>query len=447
MKETAIVALDINSEDPNFESYNKKSADEKINFIANRIEKICEELNKKEPDSQWIVAWREYGITEADSKFISNESKKLLKEKMTALTEKFPKLTILSGTVATNKYVNEEKYQTKVSSLEQQYKKSEWIDQEETKKEKKEEGTSDPQFSLHRDLIKKKYKKASEGTNIVRNTSYIFSSGKCIARHDKTSPYYETSDSTEWHKRLNPFKRYKTMVKNTLFQAGNKQENPSHIVLSSGDVLGLELCREHFLGVLKKNNQEQLIKTDFHFVLGYQIEVQLDKIQADYFVLLDNTIKPQLIIAKDLNEAELHQLPVRLYQNDLLTDVNNLNLELQGPLTPLSMNAKEINSLFDKIEEKIVAQYSEEQKFKFEDIKIEFIRNISMGTLKTSIFKLQLQLGVLINELDEIKTSVQIKETIDNLISVLSKTHGSLCPNENIPVIPENKIPMPQKVK
>src|SRR5262245_40027671 len=106
MSKIAVVALDINRSDDAFDEYEKLSGEEKIKYVEKRIKDICEQLKDKEPDAMWVVTWREYGITEGgpESRSISNELKKQFKAAMLDLTRAYPNLTILAGTVSTQKH-------------------------------------------------------------------------------------------------------------------------------------------------------------------------------------------------------------------------------------------------------------------------------------------------------------------------------------------------------
>ena len=72
----AMVDLDLGLRDKEFKPYTKLSVDQKIALFSERIKAICEQLKDKEQTANWIVMWREYAITNTNSKFIANKERK-----------------------------------------------------------------------------------------------------------------------------------------------------------------------------------------------------------------------------------------------------------------------------------------------------------------------------------------------------------------------------------
>lgn len=332
----AVVALDIQTTNFRFAEYNALSATEKVDHICARIESLCQLLDQKEPDADWIINWREYGISDPDSRYVSNETKKYLKEKMQALTAKYPKLTVISGSVATKKDVGPAKAEEVLEKVEQYYQGNKAI-------------TTDDlaEGMYHLQKVKELAKKNPDALVVVRNTSYIFSKGTCIGRHDKSMPYLETTSAEPWNSTRED--KLNNQMENAIFQPGNKK-NPTSIftlLTTSGDTIeiGIEICREHSLGVLKDEAQAGNILPFFHFVSSFGMTTSLDNIYGEYYVLLDDTRRPQIILNKPASSPS--DLPVHLYQCDLLDKMPYL----RGPLKPLYPQEKELLTDFSRINE------------------------------------------------------------------------------------------------
>lgn len=247
MTKTTVVALDISIKDNvRYKSFRSAPFEVQLaNLVAN-IQKVCDDLTQKVDDeSSWIIAWREYSLTDGSNTFISVAQKRMLKTEMEKLTKMYPKLTIISGTVATQRTVGGNKTkqgQDKRQTLEDAYFENQNL-------------IDDPsnEFQKHQDIST--YLKAGSSPFIlIRNTTYVFNKGSCIARHDKTAPWDETSS-----------------ISNAVFRPGRGRTHSPYI----NDHYNAEICREHALSVLKnKVKQNNLKPPMIHFVLSASIDLR-----------------------------------------------------------------------------------------------------------------------------------------------------------------------------
>src|SRR5687768_15521874 len=85
--------------DSKFTEFRSKSAKEQIDLMAKRVEEVCEELQKKEPNSSWIIGWHEMAISDRGVA-LNITNKDYLLSKMSEIVRKYPQqLTIKIGPV------------------------------------------------------------------------------------------------------------------------------------------------------------------------------------------------------------------------------------------------------------------------------------------------------------------------------------------------------------
>lgn len=345
-QEVAVISLDLKMTDEGFIKYNALPVEDKIDLLYERMLKVCEELKKKEPNSQWIIAWREYGITDANSKFISNEMKHYLKKTMQSLTKRYPQLTIIAGTVATKKHFSAAEYKSKLSKIKKYYKQHEWIYKSEN------QSAVEQKLFHYKKLKELKKKKIDEGIDVIRNTTYIFSENKCVARHDKVAPYFETANVGQRWVLMDENADLTDMVNtNRVFQPGNKKNNSTRFTLKKADIsmspidIVFEICKEHIAGVVANEEKNKKTIADLHFVLGYGATIELDKIRAKVFAAFDKNIETQLIINQEMTEEEISQLPYHLYRTNILSESG----QLHGPIMPIYLQEFKILAIFDEL--------------------------------------------------------------------------------------------------
>lgn len=437
MPNVALVALDISVNHPKFkDEYNKLTADKKIDYIAEQIETICADLATKEKDAEWIISWREYAITDPDSKFISNEHRAYFKEVMEKLSAKYPQLTILSGAMATKKEFKDLQDDSKIkiiqSYYENQFTKTHAGKQVDLHKKAVEDLLSNPTNLKH--------------MQVVRNTSYTFKNGKCDTRHDKLAPYWETSSPKEWYN-LGEDENKKTQLPNVIFQPGHKDDkgintNIYHLKTIDGKLIpiGFEICLEHALGALLY----ELTQTSMSDPLFLQIVSaagmvpRLNHICGEYYVLLDYDNKPQLLLRHPVSDADLDKVPVHLYEFDCF---KHSSAKMSGPLKPIYPDALDALTKFKNIKSYIKDVLEDEQKtyLDFVDTCINDIVDLPEGKIK-----IEDVLQKMLQKTFEFKTGLAsspsqnieiLVESLFDAINTLALTRTNLTPKETVPLL------------
>lgn len=329
MPKIAIAAINIFRHSPEFKEYAELSARGKIDKLVKRIELICEKFKSEIPTNvSWIIGWREHGVFEPQLDFknfpnaaayklpLSVETKAYLQEEMKKIIVKYPKLTILAGTIAVERSLQDS--ETKISSTSEKLDKinnrfSNFAWMEQLEKE-----SADEEITKERKRITAFKKSDPKVLRVVSNTSYIFTSepsrgeevkAKMITRR-KASPFCESA----LHQIFRPAS---SRTHQPQFQIYNQTTNET---LS----FGLEICREHYFGPLKRQVAEKPL---VHFILSDTIYPLVKHVHGHYAVLLDSKASPSLISTEEKPSTEN---AVLLYEHDLLTE----NSLVRGPLQP-----------------------------------------------------------------------------------------------------------------
>jgi hypothetical protein len=314
----AFVAIDICSDDDNFRQYKLQSASKKIDQIRNRIVAMCKTLKEKElkhelkSNSMWIVAWREYGITEADSRVITPETKLLFKKVMQELTDQYPQLTIIAGTVATQKMIDKSIAQAKIDSIKDRYAEIDKISREEIRIK------SSNEVKHHLDKVLTVEDSAIEqGFEVIRNTCFIFPGNY---KRSKIAPFQEVNNSE---------------LPNSVFYPGRFENNifslprpGSHDVFT----VGIEICREHHFNTLATASAEQPF---LHLVLSDSIDLSPENCRASYLIHIDSQDEIQY-----LNNDNPAAPKLAVYSLDLLNTFNLKAVHQRSKHPPSPKNQK-----------------------------------------------------------------------------------------------------------
>lgn len=290
------VALQINEQDSQYEQFNHKTAKEKVDFIVQRIRDICETLKIISPNVHLIFGWNEYGIGGSETRYISVIDKAYLKDKFSQLTKDFP-ITLIAGTVALVKPIPKMD-ENRLNRIIGYYQNRSFLTQEKT--------------DLYELIDANKEKYLKYGATIIRNVCYVFESGECIYRYDKSEPYKEF-DSNETEK---------------IFQPGNKKGNIPLLICHGKLRVFIELCFEHQLALGKTTN----FKLDLQLLISNTTSINTNNIIAPFFIQLDSRRVSFPIVSG--NNHFIQFLRINLFSENL----DDLNRPL--PLTNLS------NSLF-----------------------------------------------------------------------------------------------------
>src|SRR3990167_7178893 len=343
-----VVALDIPVfQTPEYDNFIAQPFDKQLADFCKHIEDVCVLLSFKEKDAdQWIIAWREYGLADANHRYVSVAQRKELKAAMQRLTAKYDKLKIISGTVASVRHfdeIDEDKKSKKIAKLDAAYLENTFQDA----------WKSDEQFAEHREkafqttiaLLTSQASATAATTNdpsakqasnpapsasatsnvvIVRNTSYVFAKGRCIARHDKTTPYNETNGLE---------------IYDAVFRPGKGR---SHSSLINSDI-AIEICREHDSGYLQYDLARQPLLypiPKMQFVLSDSIPFETKRMVSPYVVYIDSTYELGLITDVPTADSE-----VKMFTYNVLS--THPILEPAPIITPEKFTMDYLMELFD----------------------------------------------------------------------------------------------------
>jgi hypothetical protein len=289
----AVVGIDINKIADAKNEYKSLSAEKKILLIQDAIISICEDLKKQEltgklqPNSMWIIGWREYGITEADSKFVTSKTKAFLKETMNNLVDKYKQLNIIAGTVASKRRVSKQLFLASYETIKNRI------------KDYQEKGLHSLVDNSHIDRVKDLATEA--GVDLVRNTCFVFPKkvrSKAIG-HFETLDYKEDTPNT-------------TMAfypgKEANFTLELKHPNQKDIVK-----IGIEICFEHLNGALRRIHKKPV---DIHFILSDHVKLNIEHANGSNTIFLDS--KEPLMY---LTNQDLDNLSLSFYRFDLLNSL------------------------------------------------------------------------------------------------------------------------------
>lgn len=372
-----IVAMDINRNDAGYNDYSALTARKKIERIKNRIIQICEELKKKEHDSLWIVALREYTVTESTSKIVNYEVKNLFKNALKELTKQYPRLAVIGGTIASKRHLknftHKKSAKERLAKIISEYKlPANWP----VEKQSRLEYFKQDQIILHLKKIDKLTKiedSKKENIAVLNNTCFIVQSGKCKVRR-KVIPHDEIIENNE-------------DIPDLVFRPGKGKTvfELIHPITKKPVTVGIEICAEHAYGVLRKfanGNQKPFIQ----FILSDTVDLFLPNIYAECAVHLDSFVKPQLILTK--NEIPANQ-SIHLYQHNLLRNA----FGLRGVLAPVYPVENKIIDLIDNAIEQCAGK-AELKDLKKElqsvknDFKDDMDDNDTLGDVKDHILDL-----------------------------------------------------------
>lgn len=316
MVKIVIVTLDvIRGRQYGYDDYVYAPPQDRLTRWVDKIGDVSDDLKIKEPDAKWILVWPE---SNSKTKAFAAQDKMRFKEKMRALTKAYPQLAVIAGSVMTErrydlKDSNEKgrgKLKRKFDGIADAYEEHRWIGGVEV--------SSGSQYADHlRRFNANRHLKGSSFRTLVRNTSYVFVGGDCLARHDKTAPYNELGDLVP------PL---------TMFQPGKGRNKSPYIEIKYADgvtiPVGVEICREHGMGVLKRYCDIKKMKRPLiHFVLSDAIVKCHEHVNGDYFMHVDTASTAGLA---RMDDESCKSVEVVQYRANLLEKY----YDLTGPLKP-----------------------------------------------------------------------------------------------------------------
>lgn len=318
-----IVGLDIKRNDPKYSSFKKLSSDEKIQLLIKNLRKICNNLQAKEPKAMWIIAWREFGaVTESDSRFISNKVKNQFKKEILNLTKDYPQLIVVAGAVASKKHFPTLEYKQRLDTIQKSYEEHRWIQE---KEEVAVREVSSITLELHK-IDRAKRQSNMPGIDVIRNTCYVFS-GDQVMRHDKNAVYFESlDDSEEADTRMDTKAEFNPKTE-MVVQPGKGRNKSPVIELKKPEIrIGIEMCREHGVGVLQHSCPEN--KPFIHFILSDSTALNLNHLHGVYVVHLDSVRNTQFLVTKQ----QLKKSPQVLFYP--VNYFDELQYDLKMPIDP-----------------------------------------------------------------------------------------------------------------
>ena len=294
----------------NFRSMTAKG---KIKLIAKNIASICDQMREVEPKALWVIGWREFAITEgAHTKHVSQNVLDFFDQTMTELSNKYPNLAIVGPLASAKKFrdeaVIEHKAEKVIENFEEDYA---WIRSIEARNAKK-----DRQVSHHTQRAIDIITIPPKSVTVFRNSVYVYQNGR-KQKIRKKAPYLETVKVVERYYDHRTF-LFKPATKNT--------QNPIvtliHPESKKSIPVGIELCREHYIGVLKKL---ATVEPVLHIVVSDTVFLNPRHLYGNYVIPFSSTYQTQLIQLKEHPEHK-----VDLYRYNLL----RLDKFLYGPLQP-----------------------------------------------------------------------------------------------------------------
>lgn len=321
-----VIVLNILHTDKEYQAYTRLTAEEKIDKISKAIINTINELKLKncETNSLKIFVWREYGISNKDSRFCDINVSNQLKNKMLEITTENKDVCIIAGTIATKKHFDNFTIIDK-EKVKDAYKHP--FLQRIVKLEKK----INYQTNTNNSTISEHEKNANDldltkGVTIVKNTCNVIYQDKTY-KHGKLFPYFETKDEHE----VNPpeniaFRPSKGNTVNPFFKITHPE---------TGDEITfvVEICAEHPLGYTKELIKRNIIeRPHIHFVASASSPTFPKNVSADYYI-----------------QADIH------YQTPLLTNGNDTDIDLTlykvNILNPeFSLESKPSNERIYKLE-------------------------------------------------------------------------------------------------
>lgn len=299
--EVVIVAIDLSKVhiyERSKEYYAILSASEKIAYIAEHIRGICEDLKVSDPRASWIICWREFGITEAASKFVSPKVKSEWIEAATELVRRYPQLTIIGGSLAVKEF-QERLTRDDFLRMDAEYKKM-------VAEEKKD--TDDishlPAGQMYARLVS--LAESSEGVNLIKNVCTVVTirAGRVVVI-ERNKHYPDETETKDMDNKDTP---------RDIFDPGSTSSSLiplEHFATKKSYLIGIDLCREMEFNVVQREVKEQKVSPPLvHFVLSDTVSTKLEQTAGEHICLCDSRVKPKLIqsqLPRSGSEVNLRQ--------------------------------------------------------------------------------------------------------------------------------------------
>jgi len=331
----AVVNLGMEESHPNREQYTHSSAKDQIDHLIKNIHIACRELKEKRPLAMWLIGWQEYGVQGSEDHFLLPDEKKYFKKELAKISQQYPNLRILAGTVATERKFSGSKLLDKLQQTEQAYQ-----DLHDQYTAQNGEEDNDECFVAHAGKVTQTLRELKntqddkKEVSIIRNTCYGFQDGEIIGRHDKIDPYEETyiqdQDRPE-----------------AVYQPAKGRNRPNIMKFThplTGELIevGVEICYEHQRSRLQNEVRGRRRWPLFHTVLSATTNLEVGNVCGDYYIQFDSENHAQLLLPRKVED--LSRLPVELLEMNVLDDDPKL-VKFMQPIYPFE---KRVLNVLDK---------------------------------------------------------------------------------------------------
>lgn len=333
-KKIQVIVLESKILNSRYNEYRNLDANIQLLQLKNKIKTVMRDVSTEKDyhkNDPVFVVWREYGISDSQNMYLTNDTRTKIKTALKELSLKYPNMIILAGTIATLKPIEFtlQNIRGAASLIDEGYKKYNWLDffsrskGDFTNQTQKHRVSAERLFNQSIDFLSSS-KNLSIILNRLRNTCLVVAEGK-TSSIDKVSPNEEIKSPAN--------------TDNTFFQSNNKKGNSS-IVESGGIVFGVEICRGHINGVLKHECQSTREKEPIpkiHFILSASIGLDWREFYGEYIIHVDNFEPLTFFLTNTKKSLDEANTEISLYKTSLF--------DLSDKLTRVSPTIKRVKHL------------------------------------------------------------------------------------------------------
>ncbi|STX51421.1 Uncharacterised protein [Legionella busanensis] len=270
MKKIVLVAINLTHN----REFEKKSFHDQLLVLALSTVHAYNKAKRLHPDAYIIAAWREYGVS--NQLAVSQDNIHDFKELLSIVTENRD-LLIIAGSLTSQKIVMVNNNQEKIREIQAAYDKYQFIKDIEYK-------------NINSDLFvnyKAQFNQASLQAkfSIIKNTCYFFKQGAKVYRRSKIAPHEETI--------INMLRPWAYTFKEQEFLFTLDADNEITI--------GIEICFEHSIGVLKHLIKNEGLKAPtIHIIIADTNTMVPEHACGNYTVRIDSDPDDAISFGKNL---------------------------------------------------------------------------------------------------------------------------------------------------
>ncbi|WP_131781596.1 hypothetical protein [Legionella gresilensis] len=307
MKKIVLIAINL-THNTEFE---KKSFHDQLLALGLSTIRAYNKAKQLHPDAYIIVAWREYGVS--NQLAVSQDNIHDFKELLSIVTDNRD-LLIIAGSLISQKLVMVNANQEKIRAIKAAYDKYQFIKEIEYK-------------NINSNLFvnyKAQFNQASLQAKFynIKNTCYFFKQGAKVYRRSKIAPCEEVPKN-----KISPW-AYTFKEQEFLFTLDAQSEI----------TIGIEICLEHSIGVLKHLIKDQGLKAPtIHIIIADSNTMVPENTCGDYTVRIDSDPDDAINFGKNLaaknNFFYVYQFDPYQSNNQLLKVIHPDNYDAPAPLT------------------------------------------------------------------------------------------------------------------